>query len=356
MAEYILIPYQRVLQFCNNILLQAGLDTEQASVTAEAICSASLRGIDSHGIRLLPHYLEAIEKRRINPEAEFHFKQTSMSTGILDANHGIAHAAVAKAMDHAIELAIQTGTGFVSVKNSNHCGAMSYYAMRACEKDMIGIACTNASPKLRVFNSTKPYFGINPICFAAPIEGEEPFCYDAAPSVISNNKIKMLAEKGEILPSQVAADENGKMTLDPVLSKMLIPLGGTHAGYKGYAMAMIVDIMCSLLSGMPNGKDVSMMYQDDGGQISDKRYLGQFVGAFRIDVFEEVSEFKRRLKETANEVRALPRSDEALDEVMIPGDPEKRTKAKRLQEGIPLSSSLIITLNNIAERYQLEMI
>ncbi len=356
MDNYILVPYHRILPYCEKILLRAGLNTEKAIITAEAICSASLRGIDSHGIRLLPHYIKAIETRRINPEAEFQFIQTSISTGILDANHGMAHAAVTTAMDHAIELAAQSGTGIVSVKNSNHCGALSYYAMRACDRDMIGIACTNASPKLRVFNSTKPYFGINPFCFAAPIEDEEPFCYDAAPSVISNNKIKMLIEKGEKLPPQVAADKHGKMTLDPTLSKMLIPLGGIHTGYKGFAMAMIVDIICSLLSGMPNGKDVSMMYEDDGGQISDKRYLGQIVGAIRIDVFEEVSEFKHRLKETAIEVRALPKSDEAFDEVMIPGDPEKRMKAKRIQEGIPLNNSLIITLNNIAEKYQLEML
>lgn len=289
---------------------------------------------------MLPHYLEAIKAGRIVADAEFQFEKTAPSTGTLNANHGMAYAAVAKAMDHAIELAKESGIGFVSVKNSNHCGAMAYYAIKACEHDMIGVAMTNATPKLQLFNSSQSFFGINPICIAAPMEGEEPFCYDAAPSVMSNNKIKMIAESGDLLPESVAADENGEMTIEPSLTRMLLPLGGELAGYKGYAMAMIADIFCSLLSGMPGGKNVSAMYEKDGAKTDDKRYLAQFVGAIRIDTFEDVKVFKKRLKQTAEQVRALPRSANAKGEVMVPGDPEKKMKAERLESGVPISPEL----------------
>lgn len=334
------IGYEKLLKRTTELLEEAGLKSEYAKLTAEAICTASLRGTDSHGIRLLSHYLKAIKAGRIDTSVEFDFKKTSLSTGVLDAKHGMAHAAVATAMDYAIELAEHAGCGFVSVKNSNHCGAMAYYGLRAAERDMIGLAFTNATAKVKVFNSKQPFFGINPICITAPMEGEDPFCYDAAPSVMSNNKVKMYKQRGERLPEWVAADKNGDMTLDPALSKMLLPLGGELAGYKGYAMAMVGDIFCSLLSGMPNGKDVSTMYPSDGGHISDKRYLGQFIGAIRIDLFEDANIFKSRLKKTADEVRSLEGSHEKVP-VQIPGDPEKMMTEERKRFGIEITDEII---------------
>lgn len=338
------VPYASLLHRTVSILKSNGLSDKHAEITAEAICTASLRGTDSHGIRLLPHYIEAIKSGRIDPNAEFIFRKTSHSTGILDANHGIAHAAVAIAMDHAMELAEEAGTGFVSVKNSNHCGAMAYYGLKAAERDMIGMAFTNATAKVKVFNSKEPFFGINPICVTAPMEGEEPFCYDAAPTIMSNNKVKMIAKSGVKLPEWVAADENGEMTLDPGLSKMLLPIGGEIAGYKGYAMAMMVDIFTSLLSGMPSGRDVSTMYPADGGTLADKRYLGQFVGAIRIDLFEDAQTFKTRLKKTADDVRNLSPMNPDVD-VMIPGDPEKKAAERNIREGISIDPEIRKFLN-----------
>lgn len=340
MVNKLNILYKNIYKSILNKFIISGLSQENAHLTAEALCTASLRGTDSHGIRLLPHYLKAIQEGRINAKATFTFSQTSLATGILDANHGMGHAAVAIAMDHAIELANNSGVGLVSVKNSNHCGAMAYYAMRACEKDMIGFASTNATPKLQTFNSSESFFGINPICLAAPMEGEEPFCYDAAPSIMSNNRIKMYAERGESLPMDVAADEYGNMTTDPMLAKMLFPIGGNLAGYKGFGLSMIVDILCSLLSDMPSGKDVSAMYPHDGGTLSEKRLLGQFVGAIRIEAFEDVEVFKKRLKENALMIRSSKKLKGVDEDVMVPGDPEKRVKKIREVEGIPVDTEL----------------
>lgn len=345
------IKYEELLEVVRKAFEKTGIKKEYAQMTSEAICSASLRGTDSHGIRLTPHYLNAIKAGRIDPTAVYEFEKTTPSTGILDARHGIAHAAVAEAMDHAIELAKESGSGFVSVKNSNHCGAMAYYGLRAAEKDMIGLAFTNATPKLQAFNSSQSFFGLNPICFTAPMEGEEPFCYDASPTVMSNNKIKMIIEEGGILPEYVAADKDGNMTTNPEESRMLIPLGGKDAGYKGYALSIVVDILCSLLSGMPNAKDISAMYEQDGAKPSEKRYLAQFVGAIRIDAFQDVKLFKRRLKETANAVRSLPVHNNAKATVMMPGDPEKEIANERFINGVPVDNGILsAVLNNSSYR------
>jgi len=334
------IQFDELLAKTRALFEMAGLCTEHAVVAAEAICTASLRGTDSHGIRLLPHYLEAINTGRIDPKKRFEFTQTSSGTGRLNANHGMAHAAVAEAMDHAIGLAERAGVGFVAVTCSNHCGAMAYYALRACSRDMIGFAFTNATAKLKTFNASIPFFGINPICMAAPMLNETPFCYDAAPSIMPSNRIKMLKEKGELLPPDVAADEAGDMTNEPSMARMLLPLGGKIAGYKGYGMAMLVDVLCSLLTGMPAGRDVSTMYPADGGVIGEKRYLGQFVGAIKIGSFEDPLNFKRRLQEIADAVRAMPADADAKTPVMIPGDPEKRKAEKRILKGIPIPENM----------------
>jgi ureidoglycolate dehydrogenase (NAD+) len=334
------VEYEELLGIARSILGRLLSNSGHAKLAADAICMASLRGTDSHGIRLLPHYCDAIKNGRIVADAEFVFEKTFASSGIFDANHGMAHAAVSLAMDNAIEMATHSGIGFVSIKNSNHCGAMAPYAMRACGSDMIGFAFTNATAKVKVFNADTPYFGINPICMAAPMEDEDPFCYDAAPTLMSNNKVKMYKEAGEMLPPDVAADTEGQMTLDPSLARMLLPLGGHQGGYKGFGMAMMVDILSSLLSGMPNGSRVSSMYPMDGGDLSDKRYLGQFVGAVRIGAFEDPDVFKKRLKATAEEIRSYKNTDFKDKPVMVAGDPEKRTAKERLVSGIPLSESL----------------
>ena len=342
----ILVPYNRLLYRSRELLLKTGMSEEHASLAAEAVCTASLRGVDSHGIRLLPHYLSALNAGRINPSAVFSFIKKSPSAGIFDAGHGIAHAAMAMAMDMAIELAQDTGVGLVSVKNSNHCGEMAFYGLRAARRDMIGFAVTNTTPKLKVHNAAEPFFGTNPLCFAAPMLDEEPFCFDASPAVMSSNKIKMYGQLGKTLPDDVATDIAGMVTTNPALVKMLIPLGGIIAGYKGSGLSMIIDVLSSLLSGMPAGKDVSAMYETDGGALSEPRYLGQFVAAIRIDVFTDLQKFKERLTEIANRIRELKPLPGADEDVMIPGDPEKKFSFERIAKGIPLSPELYSELFN----------
>ena len=330
--------YPQLLDHVRRRLEQAGLSDQHARFAAEAICLASLRGTDSHGIRLLPHYLSALKSGRINVSATFDFVRTGVATGLLDAHHGMGHAAVASAMEHAIVLAKESGIGVVSVRNSNHCGAMAYYGLMAPPEGMIGLAFTNATPKVKVFNASQAFFGINPICFTAPMLNEDPFCYDASPTIMPNNRVKLYAERGEQLPAGVAADAVGRETLDPSLARMLLPIGGELAGYKGYGMAMVVDILCSLLSGMPNANQVSPMYAGDGATPSDQRFLGQLVAAVQISNFVPLRAFQERLQQTADAIRQLPPQADAP--VLVPGDPEKRHAAHNLQHGVDVPTGL----------------
>lgn len=344
--DTIRIPVDDVHAFALAGLRRVGVERSVAERTARGLTSTSIRGVDSHGIRLLPHYIEAVETGRINPRPAMRFEATAACTGALDADHTFGHAAGIEAMRHAIDLARTAGMGMVAVRNSSHCGAMAYYALEACREDMIGLACTHASPKVRTPNANRPFIGTNPLCFTAPMLTEGPFCFDAAPTPLTSHKVKHHRETGEPLPPGCAADGQGVETTDPQRAEQLLPIGD----YKGFGLSMMVDVLCGLLTGMPAGKNVSQMY---GPDPSERRYLGQCYGAIRIDCFEEPARFKQRLQSYADQLRSEPRA-RADVAVQVPGDPEKAHEADRTKHGIPFSPRELDRFAALAGRLGLE--
>jgi ureidoglycolate dehydrogenase (NAD+) len=327
----ICVAEQEIYRFAHAALIQSGVRADVAELTAKGLWQTSLRGVDSHGVRLLVHYVHAVRGGRINPKPNFVWQQTAAATGTLDADHSFGHAAGMVAMRHAIELAQTAGAGFVSVRNSTHCGAMAYFGLEAAAHDMLGLAFTHATPKVQSPNATRPFYGTNPICVTAPMLNEAPFCFDAAITQLSFNKVRQYREDNQPLPPNIASDENGHMTLDASAAFQLLPIGI----YKGFGLAMLVDIFSGLLAGMPTGDKVSGMFENP---LSEKRFLGHFFGAFRISAFIDVDHFKRQLQTDADKIRREPRLDEKQP-VMIPGDPEKLTESIRRRAGIPIKAA-----------------
>ena len=169
-------PHNKLKDICNKLLISAGIGDAIAKEVSECLIQTSLRGVDSHGIRLLPHYIRVAKSGRINKKPNCSFKKTSPTTGIYDADHTYGHAAASFAMKEAINMADNSGAGFVVVKNSTHFSASAYYALQASEKDMIGVSCTNTSSMMVPTRGKRPYLGTNPISFTFPCEGESPIC------------------------------------------------------------------------------------------------------------------------------------------------------------------------------------
>jgi len=288
----------------------------------------SLRGIDSHGIRLLPHYIAGVKGGRINPDPNMSFVRSSPAVGMVDADHTFGHASGMKAMGHAIELARESGMGAVGVQNSSHCGAMSWFAHAAAQQGMIGLAFTHATPRVKSPGSNRAFFGNNPVCLVAPMHDEEPFCFDAATTSITFNAVKAAAAAGKTLPPGLVADAQGIETTDPHRAEQLLPIGD----YKGFGLSMMVDILCALLTGMPEGNKVSKMF---GESMSKKRLLGHFFCAINIASFTDLNRFAARLKQMADNVRAEPALEPSRP-VMVPGDPEKKAWAERMEKGVPV--------------------
>lgn len=321
----------RLCDFITEALIKAGVRDDVAAYVAEGLVQTSLRGVDSHGIRLLPHYLKGVRSGRINPDPKYRFKKTSPSTGTLDADHTFGHAAGMEAAKRAMELARHGGSGHVAVYNSSHFGAAAYYALEIAKHDMIGMAFTNTDALVKTYAGRRPFFGNNPIAFAAPCKGEEPFCLDMATSVVTFNKIRQLRESGASAPKGAGANKDGIETTNAGEITMLLPIGG----YKGYGLSMAFEILCGMLTGMPYGPHIPKMFEAPMGK---KRRLGHFISALRIDCFQKPSVFKRRLWAMMNELRHEPRIDRAVP-VQVAGDPEKRFKKERTKNGIPLSSA-----------------
>lgn len=321
------VRYEDLVPFTRQVLGQAGLDDFSMDAVAHGLCQTSLRGVDSHGIRLLPHYVRSAREGRKNPRPNFVFRQTFPAMGSLDADNAFGHAAGMKAMDHCMEMAAQYGIGAVGVANSSHPGAMASFALHAAEKGFIAFAFTHADSLLLSTNGTRPFFGTNPICMAAPRKGGSPYCLDMATSAIPWNRLLLYKSKGETVPEGLAADANGDPTTDPDAATCLLPTGG----YKGYALASMVEVLCGVFTGMAFGRDIPAMYK---APIEEPRRLGQFFMALHPGGCIDADAFAQRMADLADAVHAEPAKPGA--DVMWPGDKEDREAERRLQGGIPL--------------------
>ena len=313
--------------FASAILDQVGVRSDVAVHVVNGLCETSLRGVDSHGVRLFPHYVHAVQGGRINPAPTFRFQRRLPACGDLDADHTFGHAAGSLAMKHAMQMAREVGMGAVAVRNSTHFGAGACYALQAAREGFLAFSFTHGDALLLSHGGTRSFFGANPICFAAPTDGEDPFCVDMGMGLRNWNQVLQCREVGEMLPPGVAASDAGEMCLDPNEARSLLPIGE----HKGYALAAMVEVLCSLLSGMPFGRNIPPMFTTP---ISQKRCLGHFFMAVQPEGFVEPSEFSLRMKDLLTEVRIEPARPGCV--VMLPGDLEKQTMATRSRDGIPV--------------------
>lgn len=335
-------------RFMGEVLAVAGADRASAAAVTRALVTASRMGTDSHGLRLLPHYLQALKGGRINGAPNMVFYQRLAATGFLDADDGMGHLAGYTAMEHATAMAEVAGIGAVAVGNSSHFGAAGCYALAAAERGCVGMVFCNSDPLVLLHNGAKPFHGTNPIAFAAPVEDDMPYLLDMATSSIPWNRVQQFGAIGRELPDQVAADATGKVSRNPSEIAALLPLGGNDFGFKGAGLGGMVEILSSVLSGMQHGFNLLPM---GGSDISTPRGVGHFFLAMKPDAFVEEGTFARGLADYLADLRAQPATDNSL--VMAPGDREWRCQALRDAEGIPLDSANQLAYAELAQEHRI---
>lgn len=330
-------------------LAERGVVPESSRHVVASLLETSLRGVDSHGIHLFPHYARAAVAGRINRRPRPQVIRRTAATAVLDADHAFGHHAGSAAMDLARELADASGLGAVAVRRSTHFGAAAYFALQASRGGYLACAFTNADALVRAFGGTAPFFGTNPICVTAPMAGEEPFCLDMATSTVSWNRVLDHRRSRRPLTAGWAADGRGRPTTDAAAAAMLQPLGG----YKGFGLGMMVEIFCSLLADGPAAREVLPMFT---APLDVRRHLSHFFVALRIEAFVAADRFARRLAALAAEIRAAAAEESNERGVMVPGDPEKRAFAARTASGIPIDDARFAELVELSPDFEAALV
>jgi LDH2 family malate/lactate/ureidoglycolate dehydrogenase len=353
-----IFTYEQLYNFSKNLFLKIGCYEMEADTATQSLLSADLRGIDSHGIARLSGYIRLWEAERVNAKPDLKIIHETPSTAVIDGNRGLGLVVAPFAMQVAIYKARAVGTGWVSVKNSNHFGIAGHHAMMALEHDMIGIAMTNASALVAPTFSKERMLGTNPIAVAIPAGDQPPFVADFATTTAANGKLEILQRKNLEVPTGWVLTKDGEPSNNASEMKaggLLLPLGGDkeHGSHKGYALGAIVDIFSALLSGASYGPWVPPfpayipMPENMPGEG-----IGHFFGAMRIDAFRKADEFKEHMDKWITRFRAAS-TVAGQEKVIIPGDPEREMEIERMKNGIPLLPAVVEDLKALGNKFEI---
>ena len=239
-----------------SVLRAWGMPDDHVTVTVDRILYADLRGIDSHGCTTLAFYQRLRADGVLNPRAKVAVTRHEGATTLVDGGGGLGHVPATRAMELAIEIAAAHGVGAVAVCNSGHFGAAGAYAAMAADKGLIGIATTSTpTPTVVPTFGRQAMLGTNPIAFAAPARRHPMFLLDMATSTASFGKVLEQWRKGRLIPDRwMLAQDGAPLTAGhaALTNQRLTPLGGDldGASYKGYGLAMMVEILSAALAGL----------------------------------------------------------------------------------------------------------
>jgi LDH2 family malate/lactate/ureidoglycolate dehydrogenase len=338
-----------LIVFTRDALLASGVPAADAELAAKQMIEADLTGFDAHGIVRLGNYLNWIRSGRVNPKANIKVLQRSPATALVDGDDGIGHLVMTYSMNLAIELARQSGVGWVGVRNSNHAGAAGIYPEMAVAQGMVGIyAAVSTLNHMAPWGGAEALMGTNPIAIAIPAGKEAPVILDIATSLSSFGNIRQHLARGEPLQEGwVVHSKTGEPITDPkkVGEGVLLPIGG----HKGSGLALMIGLLAGVLNGAAFGRDVV----DPSAPGNAPTNTGQFVIALDVsrfiapDVF--AAEMDRHLKDLASSP-TLP----GFDSIRLPGADRRKRRADRSANGVQLPLGLIKQLDELAGKLAIQ--
>ena len=336
-------------EFCRAVLRACGANEDTASATTRAMMHGTRLGVDSHGVRLLNHYVEALVGGRINCVPKLRTVGGFGAAETLDADHAHGALATYTAMDRAVTIAKQLGVSAIAIRNSSHFGPAGAYALAAAQQGLIGLAFCNSDSFVRLHGGASRFHGTNPIAVAVPVAGDNPWLLDMATSSIPFNRVLLYRSLEKSLPDAVASDSEGIDTSDPFATDMLAPLGGEF-GFKGAGLAGLSEILSAVVTGMRLSFEIAPM---QGPDFSTPRELGAFVMALSPDAFGDRATFNDGMHRYLQALRSSPARQGA--HVMAPGDREWQTAAHREAYGVPLDPATWKAFAALSDRYGVEL-
>ena len=314
-----------------------GVRSEDAEIFARVLVDADLQGVSTHGISRLNIYLQRIEKGLIAPKAELTVERNGGSVLTLDAGNGLGQVQAVKALDLLLPLAKQNGIAAATIRNSQHFGALSYYCNRAADEGLILLAMTNCEPAMSPEGGYQAFFGTNPIAASFPTGKGFNVKIDLATSIIARGNIIAAQKKQQPIPEGWALNRHGEPTTDA--QEALLGTVLTMAGHKGYALALMVEVFSSVLSGAAIGPEIGSMYKD----LDRKQNVGHFFCLLNISAFINLADFKKRIDETIGRIKSSKKRP-GVEEILIPGERSLRNVQVNEARGITVSDETLAEL------------
>jgi LDH2 family malate/lactate/ureidoglycolate dehydrogenase len=330
-------------RFAGRILMASGVPAHKASLVATSLVASNLRGVDSHGVQLIAYYVDQLLAGEMDPHADGRIVSERGACLVFDGQNGLGQWVAETCCGHAVRIAREQGIGMVSARESNHFGACAWWAQKMRDAGQIGIVMCNASSIVPPWQGKKGRLGTNPICMAAP----GPWLLDMATTTVAAGRIfKAWFNHQPEIPAGWALDSEGVPTTDTkaAYNGLLMPLGG----YKGSGLAMMVEILCSVLSGGAMADEVGALRQRGKKVRTSQMFL-----AIDIARFMPVERFTTRMEQLVSLIKSTPPAA-GYDEVLVAGDPEWRSEAERRANGIPIADGNWETLCQAARRVNVE--
>jgi LDH2 family malate/lactate/ureidoglycolate dehydrogenase len=335
-----LIGAEALSSLAESILRAVNVPEDKARLVAASLVAANLRGVDSHGVQLLPYYVEQLECGDMSKTADGHIVSEAGPCVVYDGENGMGQPIAETCCAHGVRIASQQGMSMVVARESNHFGAAAFWAQKYSSEGLIGIVVCNASPMVPPWQGKQTRFGTNPICMAVP--GGR-WLLDMATTTVALGKIYKASINGqESIPEGWAMDAEGVPTTSvaTALTGLVAPLGG----YKGSGLAVMVEILCAVLSGGAMSAELGKIRQRGRPVRCSQMFLG-------IDVarFMPIEEFEARMERLAKMVKSTPPA-KGYTEVLLAGEPEWRMEEERRANGIPIEDGTWTLLADTAAR------
>ena len=322
----------------------AGLAAADARLLAEALVAADLHGRSTHGVSRLAIYIRRIEARAIDPRASIEVEGRVPGVIAVDAGNGVGQVQAIRTLERLLPMAEDTGIAAATIRRSQHFGALSHYCRWAAERDMILLATTAAEPAMSPTGGYEPLFGTNPIGAGIPTGRGWPLVIDLSTSIVARGNIIAADREDRDIPEGWALDDEGRPTTDPAAALAGTVL--TMADHKGYALALLVEVLSSVLSGAAVGPSIGSMYKE----MDRAQDVGHFFCLLKIGAFMDPSAFRERIDGLIDHIRTSKRRA-GVDAIRVPGEASARAARENRRQGVPLEPATVEELTALAERY-----
>lgn len=341
----LVVPVDDLLAFVRRIFVAAGLAEDAAATVADGLVEADLEGMPSHGVLLVEMYVDRLRAGSVTTANAANVVSDHASCVVLDAQNALGHLTGAQAIDIAVARAKEHGVGIVAVRHGFHFGTARRYALQAVGQGCIGIVMCNTRPLMPAPGGAERVVGNNPIAIAVPSDDAVPLVLDMATSEAAMGKIRLAEKAGQPIPATWAVQADGNSTVDPkqAIAGMLLPA----AGPKGFGLALMIDLLCGLLSGGASGERVKPLYGDPSFPYD----CSHLFMAIDVGYFCEPSWFRAQAAAAAARIRGGKRAP-GVSELFAPGEPEWRARQNANRQ-VKLDGGVARALIKVAKDLQI---